>query len=380
MSGHPTAFQTTPFARYADRAQAGLSRHFGGLGPGSLRSNSPPRVTELAAFNYWWLAHAVEVRVDAYERSGWSGWLVLARQTYAGIRRRNRGSLFNSYFDDMSWLALAALRLFDATAEQQYLRDANALWQRIAQRGAAAADAGHGKAVAWRVSQPSYLNAPTNGAFGIVSERLYERGGGGVTAQFADSSRTFLENTLRDEQTALIADGLNRAGDGRIDTDWLFSYNQGLYLGLKTLAFRRTGDTVHLDDAVGTALATVEQLTDSGVFTNENVNHQARGGGDVGLFKGIFYRYLADLLCVPELRDRTSSADSTGLAAPVAALESALRHATDLLWQTFSPSLLAADDWREFATAPVALSTELSAVMALEARSRFETTIAAAAS
>ncbi|MCU1481423.1 MAG: hypothetical protein JWQ19_2209 [Subtercola sp.] len=375
MSGRPTAFQTTPFARFADRAQAGLTRHFGGLGPGSLRYSSPPRVTQLASFNYWWLAHAVEVRVDAYERSGWSGWLVLARQTYTGIRRRNRGSLFNSYFDDMSWLAIAALRLFDATGEQQYLRDATALWQRIAQRGTAAADATHERAVAWRVGQSDYFNAPTNGAFAIVSERLSTRGGlaAAEATTFAETSRTFLEKTLRDRKTGLVADGINRTGDGRIDTDWLFSYNQGLYLGVKVEVFRRTGEASHLDDAVHTALGTVEHLTEGGVFTNENVNHSARGGGDVGLFKGIFYRYLADLLLVPELRSRVE------LAAAVAELDAALRSATDMLWQTFSPSLLASDDWREFATPPTSLATELSAVMALESRSRFETLLAAAA-
>ena len=205
----------------------------------------------------------------------------------------------------------------------------------------------------------------------------------------AERSRGFLQSTLRDPATGLLADGVNRTGDGRIDTDWLFSYNQGLYLGLKLEVFRRTGDPVHLADAVHTASAAIERLAPDGIFSRESVDDTSRGGGDAGLFAGIYYRYLADLLSEPALREPTLSepalredatiAVSASLAARVTALDAVLRSVTDLLWQTFSPSLLAADDWRRFATPPTALSTELSAVMALEARSRFEARRAAAA-
>jgi predicted alpha-1,6-mannanase (GH76 family) len=347
----------------ADLAQHGLTRHFGGLVHGSLRSSAPPRLSDLGTFNYWWLAHAVEVRLDAYERSGCPGWLHLAEKTYTGIRRRNRGSLFNDYFDDMSWLAIAAVRLFDATHKARYLADAEALWRHIVSRGFST---DHIAAIGWRRQQRHYANAPTNGAFGIVSARLFERTGSKAQLAFAESSLAFLDTVLRDPESGFLADGLNRTGDGTLDADWRFSYNQGLYLGVQLEAFARTSDRCHLEAALRTALSTIALLAPAGVITAENVNRPARGGADIGLFKGIFYRYASDLARHPAARADPASADHAR------SLESFVIDSTDQLWQTFEPSLLAADDWRLFPTGSAALSTELSAVMALEARARLE--------
>ena len=107
--------------------------------------------------------------------------------------------------------------------------------------------------------------------------------------------------------------------------------------------------------AAETAHAAIEQLTAEEVFVGED------DGGDAGLFRGIFFRYLGELL--PHLEPDA--------AAPLAAF---VRASTDQLWAhgLRDGSLLAADDWRMAPTGRVALSTQLSAVMAVEVRAGLE--------
>ncbi|RFA20044.1 glycoside hydrolase family 76 protein [Subtercola boreus] len=351
----------------ADRAQQALTDHFQTrlLGPRLLLNTSPPRLGQLLTFNYWWLAHAVEVRVDGAERRGGrtapggTERLRLAQQSYDGIRLRNRGRLFNHYFDDMGWLALAAVRLYDLSGERRCLDDAISLWRYIAENGAANAPE---RGVAWRDSQLDYRNAPTNGAFAILSARLASRASdprfdGAANRSLEYIARTFVSGT--GDLADLVADGINRQGDGALDAHWLFTYNQGLYIGALVEAFDRTGDPETLERATRTARASIDRLAPTGLFLGEPANLAERGGGDAGLFKGIFVRYLGLLL------DRLDPAGD-GFRM----LGAFLTASTDLLAPNGIP--LAADDWSHPPGRTTALSTQLSAVMALEARARFE--------
>ncbi|RFA11527.1 hypothetical protein B7R21_12550 [Subtercola boreus] len=371
--------------RLADRAQEGLTQHFQSrvFGARWLHNSAPIRLAHLVTFNYWWLAHAVEVRVDGAERRGDAKSahgadarrVQLAENTYAGILCRNRG-LFNHYFDDMGWLAIAALRLFDVTRSARYLADAEALWEHIHSRGGSSARPG---AIAWRDSQLDYLNAPTNGAFAILSSRLAARTGSARYEAAADASLAFFTETFVGGQNAalaaspappagaadLVADGINRLGDGALDSGWLFTYNQGLYVGALVEAFDRSADPHLLERATRTAAATIARLAPSGRFLDEPARLEQRGGGDAGLFKGIFVRYLELLL-------ERLEPDSSGLRmlepfflANTALLAAPEPHATEACPRV-------ADDWAAAPGPTTALSTQLAAVMAIEARARYE--------
>lgn len=159
-----------------------------------------------------------------------------------------------------------------------------------------------------------------------------------------------------------VEDGINREGDGRVDTQWRFTYNQGLYLGA-AVALEGALHEPELTgrDLVGRALRTAStalaELAPGGVVGSEG------GGGDEGLFKGVLYRYLGTLL------------DRIGTTSPDAApLVEFVRSSTDRLWETGRRDgyLLAGDDWRRPAEPPVFYSTQLSAVMALELRASIE--------
>ncbi|WP_291056463.1 glycoside hydrolase family 76 protein [Herbiconiux sp.] len=343
-------------------------------GSGRMRNTSPWRLRQAFDFNYWWLAHAVEVRIDAFERSGDGRRLDQARAVYARIVKRNHG-LFNDYFDDMGWLCLAALRLAEATGERAHLADAEALWEHIASRGWNTA---HGPSVSWRVQQPSYKNAPSNGAFALASLRLHSRTGEQRFLDRGEAALDWMRTRLVDDRS-LVLDGIGRTGGDEIDRDWIFSYNQGLLIGALTEQFDRTGDTPLLTEAAGTAAATICTLAPDGVVTGENARLDERGGGDAGLFKGIFFRHLEGLL------ERLADGEPGPGSDPLTPF---FLEATDRLRLHLHPDpdaagtaphrsptnrqALAGDDWSHPAPRTTSLATELSAVMTLEARARWE--------
>jgi predicted alpha-1,6-mannanase (GH76 family) len=99
------------------------------------------------------------------------------------------------------------------------------------------------------------------------------------------------------------------------------------------------------------------------VITTENSRFDQRGGGDIGLFKGVFVRYLGEL--IPLLPAASASRR---------VLVDFVRTSTDALWSgiRLSSGLRAGDDWSRPAPPVTFLSTQLSAAMALETRARLE--------
>lgn len=357
-------------------------------GSGRMRNTSPWRLRQAFDFNYWWLAHVVEVRVDAFERAGEQRRLDQARAVYARILKRNRG-LFNDYFDDMGWLCLAAIRLADATGERAYLADAEALWQHIATRGW---NATHGPSISWRVQQPDYKNAPSNGAFALASLRLHARTGEQRFLEKGEQALDWMRTRLVDDR-ALVLDGVGRTGGSELDRDWIFSYNQGLFIGALTAQFDRTGDTALLSEAARTAEASIRIFAPGGVIVGENARLDERGGGDAGLFKGIFFRHLETLL---ERRTDASpgQTDDDLTRAFITATDRLRQHlnrdarTVEITRSDAHPSApshrrsgsrpprsrppRSGDDWSRPAPRTTALATELGAVMTLEARARWE--------
>lgn len=340
----------------ADIAQRSLDHYFGAAWPQYLENSHPAGTGVPETFNYWWLAHVMDARLDAFERTGDSAWRDQAEETYRNIVERNEGRLFNDYFDDMLWFALAILRLHHATGEDRYRDDALAIWDHVIAEGWN--DAG-GASLAWRKQQLAYKNTPANGPLVILSLRLErdvpdEVAAGREFRWYATTALSWLEDTLVGPD-GFVEDGINREGDGRVDTQWRFTYNQGLYIGAVVELSRSTGDRAVLDRAVRTARAAIGELSDGSVFRDEGE------GGDEGLFKGVFYRYLGELVDALGEPDR-------------AEFDAFVRYGTDRLWETAFDGewLRPANDWSERSDASIPYSTHVSAIMAIEQRVRIE--------
>lgn len=347
----PNPEDPNPWPARADLAQRSLDHFFGAAEP-QLLANAYP-AGDNSTFNYWWLAHVVDVRLDAFARTGDQEWLTAAEATSANLRRRNDGSLFNDYFDDMLWYALALERLARATGRQEPLDDARAVWDHVVEHGW---NETHGASVAWRKQQPYYKNTPANGPFAILSARLYRHEPDPKYLEYGTAAFDWITATLVGPD-GFVEDGINREGDGRVDTQWRFTYNQGLYVGAAVALEEVLHEPELIGRALRTATTTLVELAPDGVVGSEG------GGGDEGLFKGVLYRYLGTLL------------DPVGPTSPDAApLLAFVRTSTDRLWETSRRGghLLAGDDWRRPAQPPVFYSTQLSAIMALELRASIE--------
>ena len=368
------------WAGRADLAQDSVSALYGASQPQLLHNTHPADDDTL--FNYWWLAHAIDCRIDAFERTAEVRRRDEAAEIAANIRERN-GSLVNDYFDDMLWYGLALLRLAEISegeAAQAAERDAVELWEHVLAEGWTDI---HGPSVSWRRQQPDYKNTPANGPFIILGARLARRTGRTDLMPSVRQSMAWLEEHLVRED-GFVWDGLGREGGDAIDTEWMFTYNPGLYLGACVEMFRSDGDERWLDRAERTALVSIAELARDGVFVRDGGDLDDRvpeiDGGDTGLFKGIWYRYAAQLLEhreIPEVADLVRSStdvlwdhalvdiDQVRFPADSPAPPSALLREAGVV-------VRAGDDWRRPAPRLVGFSTQLSAIMALEVRARLD--------
>ncbi|GAB2972409.1 MAG TPA: glycoside hydrolase family 76 protein [Actinotalea caeni] len=330
----------------ADLAHRSLAELYGAPPPQLLNNTRP--VDDNETFNYWWLAHAVDVALDGWERTGDETHLRTAVEIVENLLARNGGSLFNDYFDDMLWLGLALERLSRAPGRGERLEDARTIWRHCLDEGW---NDTMGGGIAWRKPQLGYKNTPANGPFVILGARLAGRLGADdpYLVQARRCMAWLREHLVRPDGT--VEDGVNREGDGRVDTDWRYTYNYGLFVGACVELFAHDGDEEWLALAERSARRAVELLAVDGVFPES-------GGGDVGLFKGIFYRYLDLLLAL----------------RPAPDLVAFVRAGTDVLWRVghVDGVLWAGDDWRVPPAPPTSMSTQLSAVMATEVRTRVE--------
>jgi predicted alpha-1,6-mannanase (GH76 family) len=295
-------------------------------------------------FHYWWQAHALDTLIDAFERTENKSYLSRADSLLQGILVQNKGSITNDYFDDMQWLALALLRFYDVTREKKYLEHVQTLWQDI-QTGW---NEHCGGGIAWRKMQVDYKNTPANAPAMILAARLYQRFQDKADLELALKIYVWLQKNLVDPETGFVWDGMNRLGDGRVDRDWKFTYCQGVVIGAGLELYHVTKDKMYLRQAGRTARAALKVLCDEdGTLPDE-------GGGDGGLFKGIFVRYLTLLL----------------LKEPFARGLEILQYNGQIIVNLKGE--LAGTNWKQELESSIGLSAALSGVMLLESLAKLE--------
>ncbi len=344
--------ENTVWTERAAAAQAELQTSFWDERRG-LFNNASPCLLQLCTspFHYWWQAHALDTLIDGYERTGESIFKDRIAAMYQGILDRNAGVFPNDYYDDMEWMALAWLRAFEATGEERYKAAALILWEDI-QTGW---NESMGGGIAWRKEQPDYKNTPANAPAVILAARLYRNFGDKADLEWAQKLYDWQKDKLVDPRIGLVWDGINRQGDGRIDTDWIFTYGQGVYIGAGLELYGATGEKAYRQDAVRTAEYVREKLVSpaTGMLPSE-------GGDDGGLFKGILVRYLGELILENPKEHRM--------------LTKLLVTNGNSLWEygKGEQKALFSNSWAQTPDEVVQMSTQLSAVMLLEQLARLE--------
>lgn len=306
-------------------------------------------------FNYWWNAHALDVLVDGYLRTGNETYVPRMKALVNGIKIKNGNKYENEFIDDMEWLGIACLNAYNATNDNEYLDLAKMLWGEVKKGWSDV----HGGGITWKINTPNLKNACSNGPGAILAMHLYEIEENPEDLEWAEKIYAWEKATLVDPITGLVWDHIELVeGEVVINKDWIFSYNVGSYMGAAVALYAATKDQSYLNDAVKTAKSMMvsNNLITEGILKSE-------GQGDGGLFKGILIRYFTALIQEPDLS------------------ESARKDFVKFLKfnaETFfnkgisRPAMLCSPDWRHKPGANVDLSTQLTGVMLMEAVARLK--------
>lgn len=301
-----------------------------------------------ATFNYWPNAHMLDVLTDGYLRTKSTTYTQRMKTLLNGVKTTNGGAYLNQFYDDMGWLANASLRDYMITNDADYLNVAQILYSEI--KGASNSIAGGG--IAWQRSQLYYKNMPSTGNMIILAARFYKLQNKAEDLALAKTLYTWTKATLMNASTGVVYDGINRLQDGKVD-NWIFTYNQGLFIGSAVELYNVTKDPAYLQDAILTANNAIADpnLTANGLFKSE-------GQGDGGLFKGVAVRYLTLLTELTDL-------DATNKAKYAAFLQ---KNAQALSAKAITrPAMLISPDWSQSLSGSIDLTTQLSGIMMIEA-------------
>lgn len=295
--------------------------------------------------NYWPQAHATDVIIDAYLRARADGDTARAAaykdildKGYKipigdGATKNKIGVLWTSYasnprdtdisacfgnqfVDDMEWHALTLMRLYEATGEAVYLKEAQKLYAQIWKTWdlEVIRNVGGAGGFLWSYGKESTdeglsKNACSNGPGCLAAIRLHELS---VTqANYATDSHpdyrdfdylanaervyNWVSSVLFNKETGLVYSKISQKKGLQVTSG--LTYDQGTFLGASHLLYKYTGRRTYLDNAAKVALYTITGtgIVQGGLLRDEGVD------GNNSLFKGIFIRYAVRLANESEL-------------------------------------------------------------------------------
>lgn len=296
-------------------------------------------------FQYWPNGHALDVLIDAYTRTNDSFYKNYIDQWYDGVKIKNSNGFWNEYYDDMEWNALAMLRAYQATNDPKFKDAALQVWEWI--KGGWNSNAGGG--ITWKLGMEYSKNACSNGPACILAARLYRAFGDESNKEWALKIYDWEKTTLFNSNNGIVYDNIN--GDTGVKQDWVFTYNQGTFIGSAVELYKILGEKSYLNDAVLAADYTIGTLVNNSILKSE-------GQGDGGLFKGVFIRYFTDLI----QQDRLDASAKKRYIQFI-------QYNAETLWMqgTAKPAVLYGTNWSIKPGSPVGVTEQLSGSMLIEA-------------
>jgi predicted alpha-1,6-mannanase (GH76 family) len=243
-------------------------------------------------FQYWPQAHALDVMLDTHERTNNNLYKTIISDWYSGVKAKNGNTFHNVFYDDMEWITLAMLRAYNATQDEKYKTAAIGVWKDI-QTGWNTTYANGG--IAWKKDRLYSKNACSNGPACIIAARMYQQFGDVADKDWALKIYNWEKEYLFDQSNGAVYDNID-GRTGAVKINWIFTYNEGTFLGSALELYKITGEQVYLDDAIKAASYTINNLinVNDGILKKE-------GEDDGGLFKGVFVRYFTQLILEPDL-------------------------------------------------------------------------------
>ncbi|MDR0510930.1 MAG: glycoside hydrolase family 76 protein [Rikenellaceae bacterium] len=242
------------------------------------------------SYNYWPQAHAIDVITDAYIRTAAPANAIYGDMFpiwYDGVREKNGNTFNNVYTDDMEWIGIALMRIYNALggSTSQYLDAARSMWPVIMSRWGVD---GCGGGLRWCTTATPSANACSNGPGAVMALLLYNATQDESYLNDAKKIYAWEKSTLLNQATGAIADNMQQGGT---ISGGPLTYNQGTMMGAGYMLFKITGEKHYLDEASLMADYTLNNLTDG-----SKTYLRDEGSGDNSLFKGIFIRYFVDMI------------------------------------------------------------------------------------
>lgn len=296
-------------------------------------------------FQYWPQAHALDVLIDAYLRTGDAKYKTYFDQWFEGVKVKNGNSFRNDFYDDMEWNALAILRAYQATKDTKYKDAALQIWEYI--KVGWNNNAGGG--ITWKKGMEHSKNACSNGPACILAARLYQEFGDEANKEWALKIYNWEKSTLFNSNNGMVYDNID-ANTGQIQKSWVFTYNQGTFIGSAVELYKIMGEKAYLNDAVLAADYTTSSLSTNSILKDE-------GTGDGALFKGIFVRYCIQLI----QQDRVDAVAKRRYVQ-------FFTHNAETLWNTGTrkPAVLFGRNWAVQPESTIELNEQLSGCMLME--------------
>lgn len=294
--------------RMADGMSQALIEHFWGANFEGYEDryyfNYGSDLSDMTTNHYWPQAHAMDVLVDAYMRTGDDLYKNIFPLWWEGMPRFNfakdmnpKDPWWNVFVDDMEWIILAQIRMFGCTHDTKYIAKARQMyddwvWPTWGPEDEAPWYGG----ITWKTDVSKSKNACSNGPAALIAARLYRfyadagfSGGKVREAYLNEAVKIYMweKRHLFDTKTGAVYDHMN--GKGEIQKDWIFTYNIGTFLGAAHELYKITGDRQYLEDAVLASDYVINHLSKGGVLSDAT-------SGDGGLFHGIFFRYFVKLV------------------------------------------------------------------------------------
>lgn len=265
--------------------------------------NYASQLSDISTEHYWPQAHAMDVIVDAYLRTKSQQYLNIYPLWWEGAPRfnfsgREEDPWWNVFVDDMEWMALTQIRMFESTTDRKYYQKAQLLYDYwIWPTWGPDTEAPWFGGITWKTDVSKSKNACSNGPAALIAARLYRfyeqaaPDAGMPQIEYLNQAKRiygWLKKTLFNQESGAVAD--NIAQNGKINTKWIFTYNQGTFLGAAHELYKITGDKQYLANAVKAANYVIEHMSDNNGALSDATS------GDGGLFHGIFFRYFVKLV------------------------------------------------------------------------------------
>lgn len=247
--------------------------------------------------DFWKSAEMIEMVADAYGTSGRATYKHVATALLNGTVARN-GSNWLYYThaagqppdlsdprlnDDVGWMVLAALRVYQMTGSSSYLHLAQSNFDAIWARGWTKE---FGGGLWWGVDHYQ-KNACTNAPAVIAACKLYANLHDPAYLTKAKTGYRWLRKNLYNTSTGQVYDHLSRGSSGPVLNTTSWTYNQGTFIGAANRLYALTKDRTYYDDALRALTYAKNHLTTNGILKQESDG----GDGDSGGFKGIFARW-----------------------------------------------------------------------------------------